>query len=204
MHANISELISIRDRRPVDAAVVEHVGACEQCSARVRELAQIRAELNALPLEPVPPNAWTKIVEKQSAERAGRSIRPKRAALWLVAAIGLAVIALEIAMRFEPFAPAHSLTETNGAPSEAVAVASLQQQSRELEYLLQRYRMPAVMTLRTASAYSELEDSIALIDYRLNAPEIGESEKRSLWQQRVELMETLVTVRATERYADSI
>ena len=35
MHARLEELISLRDRQPVDAATASHVVACAQCSGEI-------------------------------------------------------------------------------------------------------------------------------------------------------------------------
>lgn len=194
-HANTSQLIALRDAEPVDAAIIGHVHDCASCTVKLTELRQIQSDLRALPSAPLPPDAWQRIVEQRRLE-IGR--RPRRVSARYAAALGVVAVGLLVAGLWLPHFPGQDVVES--APASTV---ELRQRSRDLEYLLQRYETPAVMSLHTAGAISELEDSIALIDYQLNSV-TNDSRQQDLWRQRIELMETLITVRAAESYLDRI
>ena len=66
---------------------------------------------------------------------------------------------------------------------------------------------PRVTSARSAGAIAELEDGIALVDYQLaqlDQTDLDAATRRALWRKRVELMESLVTVRYAGERADSI
>ncbi|HEX7030283.1 MAG TPA: hypothetical protein VF254_06785 [Gammaproteobacteria bacterium] len=201
MHAEIRQLIAVRDGEPVDAATAEHVRGCERCRRRVAELRQLKSALRDLPGIVPPSQAWEQIVAQRELETLAPSPSGRPAAraprFAAAAALAVAIVAGGIVLRDE------RAISTTGVDAAIAGTAELQRRSRELEYLLEQYRAPGVVSLHTAGAISELEDSIAMIDYQLNATR-DERRQRTLWQQRIELMETLVTVRAAENYLDSI
>src|ERR1700690_1848360 len=49
MHATVKDLISVGEGEPVGAGIAEHVGGCEECSAALAELSEVRRELRRLP-----------------------------------------------------------------------------------------------------------------------------------------------------------
>lgn len=201
MHADIRQLIALRDGEPTDAAVAEHVQGCSACRVELAQYRQLKTALRELPDVPSPADAWLVISERRQLECVSRQPRRSHVRRASIAASLLAALAVGI------FLNAPRKPERGAVPLVGGNVADLQQRSRELEYLLQRYDTPIVMSLQTAGAISELEDGIALIDYQLNAELNGggsEQREHELWQQRVELMETLVTVRAAETWIDSI
>lgn len=199
MHPEIHQLIALRDDEPVDVLVIAHVRDCSRCTARVAELGLVQDALRDLPHLPAPDGAWERIIARRAAEEAPVHSRPRARRAMAISLVASVVVASFIAIIAMPGA-----RHDSPAPDVAVTdTVELQQRSRELEYLLERYRAPVAVSLRTANAISELEDSIALIDYRLNAAR-DERQQRELWQRRIELMETLVTVRAAESYLDSI
>lgn len=195
MHANTRQLIAIRDRDLVDGEVRQHVEGCEHCRRRIEELGMVRAALRALPQEMPPEGAWERVLEARRMEARPRPGGQLLAAT--VAAFSVAIIAV-FGMRLS-LAPA-----PEDARAQDAQLVSLQRQSQDLERLLQQYRKPVVMSVRSASTVGELEDSIALIDYRLSLPGISSEERRALWSQRVALMESLVTVRTVEHIAGGI
>jgi hypothetical protein len=88
-------------------------------------------------------------------------------------------------------------------PVAGAELARVKQQSATLEQQLQRYEPDGrVTTGREAAVASALEDRIAVIDgelTRMDRPDFGvhPTELVKLWQQRVDLMRQLVTVRVT-------
>jgi hypothetical protein len=83
------------------------------------------------------------------------------------------------------------------------ALGELVARSQRLEQTLRALpRGPVVVSAGTAGTIAELQDRIALVDYRLNAgfdegpgDELETERARRLWQERVELMNTLLAVR---------
>jgi hypothetical protein len=71
--------------------------------------------------------------------------------------------------------------------------------SHQLEAALARMPAgPAVVNAGTAATIATLEDYLALVDYRLSRDveePLAPEESRLLWQQRVDLMNSLVNVR---------
>lgn len=61
-------------------------------------------------------------------------------------------------------------------------------------------RRPGIVKASTSDLISGLQDSVALIDYQMNqnAQKLSPSQSRQLWQQRVDLMNSLVNVRYAE------
>lgn len=208
MHANDSELIALRDEEPVDAAMAAHVHHCSICLRKLERIRELRSALRSLPVLPPPDRAWTEIVARREKEMLPRRHDVRHyanvASVACVAVVASLVTAVTLRENAEP--------EAGTAMTAQIAendVTDLRARSRALEYLLQQYGSPAVMNLRTAGAVSELEDSIGLIDYQLNvAGSLDGADARrqehELWRQRVELMETLVTVRAANDFLDDI
>lgn len=99
------------------------------------------------------------------------------------------------------------VTQQFGSTESAIRVAALQDDSQQLERLVNDLgRKSTVMSLGTASAIIELEDSIRLIDYQLSlsGAALDEASREKLWRQRIELLETLATVRLAQDRANSI
>jgi len=202
MHAQAHQLIALRDKEPMDAVIREHVESCALCRGRLHQFANLQQCLSRLPVEAPPPEAWQRICERRFLETTvGRPARRKAGA---VAAV-LTAIALVTAINLLPFMGGTEKGAQEGilTADASTSLRALQARSRELEYALREQHPGTVVSMHTAGTISELEDSIALIDYELGA--ISENERqRELWQQRVELMQMLIMVRSAERYYSSI
>lgn len=199
MHADISQLIALRDGEPVDAVAASHVSTCPVCRRKLDDFRRLRQALQKLPQRAAPAASWELILARRKLETLPSS-RMRYASLVSLLPVAMALL-LAFLLPQSPNLPDRSLAVIDGGSVEELRV-----RSRELENLLQRYHAPTVMSLRAAGAVSELEDSIALIDYQLSGLHAPADARylQNLWQRRVELMETLVTVRATETYLDSI
>lgn len=90
------------------------------------------------------------------------------------------------------------------------ALAILQARSQLLEARLRQLKTPAALSGQEALAIDELERMIGLVDLQLTASTGGyqeyqspsyqqQFERASLWQQRVDLMQTLVATRLSDR-----
>ncbi|MDX1443493.1 MAG: hypothetical protein R3270_06905 [Gammaproteobacteria bacterium] len=213
MHATTCQLIAIRDREPVDAGVRAHVDGCAECRDALMQLRALRDALRELPDEMPPEHAWQSVERRWEEERRMRQPLPAR---WIGLAASIALVAVLAWQFVVPNRDAVPVVTDGGSDIAAIepasteaSLASLQQRSHYLENMLTAVSGSGgrVTSLSTAGTVSELEDSIALIDARLAAGDeypLNESERRYLWQQRIELLESLVTVRYAQARANSI
>jgi hypothetical protein len=165
----------------------QHADACSSCRAELEALYQRVAQLKALPVHRPPRDRWPAVRDVVLAERRSRR---ERWGVWSVAAAA-AVAALIV---FRPFWTG----QVAGAE-----LARIKQQSATLEQQLQRYEPDGRVTSgREAAVASALEDRIAVIDGELTRVgpvdvNVDPAELVKLWQQRVDLMQQLVSVRVT-------
>lgn len=197
MHIRLEQLISLRDGAPVAAEAAVHVRECPGCRTEVARLSRWRQRWIDLPVLDAPAGAWQKI-----AARLDEPSEPTRHWQWapvagigvaasLVAAVVLVTLRLQTP---EPAAPAPTV-------SSAPMLTQLQSQSRYLEQVMQAMNAgdeQGVTTAGTAATVAALEDRIALVDYAINqangAPQ-PPTDLTALWQQRVNLMQSLAAVR---------
>ena len=165
----------------------QHVAGCAVCRAELEALYQRVAQLKALPVRRPARDRWPAVRDAVVAER--RLRRGRWGLSGLAAAAALAGLLV-----FRPFW---------SEPIDAAELARVKQQSATLEQQLQRYEPDGRVTSgREAAVASALEDRIAVIDgelTRTGRPDVGvdPAELVKLWQQRVDLMQQLVSVRLT-------
>ena len=200
MHASLEQLIGIRDEEPVAAEVQQHVRGCGHCAAALNGLLAARERIQSL-ADPVPPaDAWQRIMV--AGERAMHRRR------WLPTVAGLAVAATVVGMvvYFGPQGPhpaPATLAVADQAGGKPADIDQLMAQSRYLEravYKLGGQSDDMAMSAGTASTIAALEDRIALIDYEIGtakqSPQApAASHVKELWQQRVDLLQSLAAVR---------
>jgi anti-sigma factor RsiW len=209
-HPDIATLLALRDGEALDAAVAAHAEGCAHCRAELARLRALRDGLRALPPVPPGPELWARVV---AAVEPPVQVVARRSRLRLVVA-GVAASAA--------FAASVALWVLQGAPGSTTApaatpvalasaepsVGDLKLRSQRLEAVLAALEsQPRVTTARSAGTIAELEDGIALVDYQLAQVEPDPRDaalQRALWKKRVELMESLVTVRYAGERADSI
>ena len=185
MHCTIDDLLALRAGE-ASAWARSHAAACATCRAELDALYQRVAQLKALPARRPPRDRWPVV---RDAVMAGRRRRRERWGVWSMAAAA-AVAGLLV---FRPFGTRQA---------DAAELARVKRESATLEQQLDRYDPDArVISGRLAAVAAALEDRIAVIDGELarvgppDAPRPAELVK--LWQQRVELMEQLVSVHVT-------
>lgn len=61
MHANLQQLLSLRDGAPVDAVWRDHVAGCRHCQRELEQLECVTRGLRALADQPAPVSAWTEV-----------------------------------------------------------------------------------------------------------------------------------------------
>jgi hypothetical protein len=184
-HGTMDELLALRAGEG-SAWARDHVGSCAACQAELDALYQRIARLRALPPRRPARDRWPALRATLRAAQRGRRVRWS---VWSVAAA--AGITAFIALR-----PVWSNR------LDAAELTRVKQQSAALEAELGRYDPDARVTSgRSAVLAAALEDRIAVIDGALEwsraaqAPRPGDLIK--LWQQRVDLMQRLVSVRVS-------
>ncbi|MDH3198831.1 MAG: hypothetical protein OEO21_11390 [Candidatus Krumholzibacteria bacterium] len=184
MHCTMDQLLAERDGEGSPWAR-QHVAECAECRAELQALHQRGAGLRALPGRRPSRDRWPAVRGVLAAERRARSRRTVTRWMGLAAAATLAGL---VATR--AFGPAVT-------PVYAADLALAKEASATLEEQLAAWDGPGrVMSGREAAIAAELEDRIAVIDGAL--PEVThEARLLELWQQRVELMQQLYTVRVT-------
>lgn len=150
--------------------------------------AGLRGALRALPLEEPPPAdaQWRDLAASLRQARRRRQWAPAWA---LAAALALAAIGLSM-WRSAPTAGDSTL-------------ATLQQQSQQLEARLAGQRQSGRYSLRAAELEQSLADGLALTDLKLSASR-DEAESIELWQRRVALLSTWLDLGAIGAEVTSI
>ena len=185
----MAELLAIRDGEGI-AWARSHVDECHFCQQELDLLYQRVSAMRTLPAHRPPRDRWVVIREQARREQRGRAVRRVG-----FGALALAAgIALLIGVRAVDF--------PLGAPSATDAeLAALMTQSRDLEATLRRYGTDGrVLTGRAAGIIADLEDRIALVDAGINQVSAGggpPDQLIGLWQDRVDLMDALLSAHVT-------
>lgn len=217
MHATTSELIARRDGEPLAAETAAHIDSCTKCRQALGRIEALRDALRELPQEQPPAAAWECIVAARELESPART-RPgwqRSLPFALVASLLAAVFSVLLATRIEPPLPVvatgsdRPVNGVAGSVTATATLAALQDRSGYLEQMLDVVQRGSggMTSLQTADTVAELQDGIALIDYRLSQADrfsLSEAERQELWQRRVELLESLLTVRYAQLRANSI
>ena len=188
-HCTMAELLAVRDGEGT-AWAREHVDECHFCQQELELLYQRVAALRTLPAHRPPRDRWSVIREQALRDRRGRTLRRVGFGSLALAA----GIALLIGVRAVDF--------PGGAPSPAEAqLAQLMTQSQELEATLLSYGTDGrVLNGRAAGIIADLEDRIALVDAGITQVSAGggpPDQLIGLWQDRVDLMDALVSAHVT-------
>jgi hypothetical protein len=200
MHASTEQLIALRDGRPVAVEAAAHAHTCAECSRALVRLTQWRQRLRSLPGFAAPESAWQAIGARldESPEPQRRRHRVPVVGTALAASLVVAVVLVTWQRRAPPPPVAA------GAVTASPALAQLQSQSRYLEQVVQTMNAggdQGVTNAGTAATVAALEDRIALLDYAINRANTGPQPPRNLtalWQQRVDLLQSLAAVRYTQ------
>lgn len=199
MHASPEQLIALRDGEPVDAAIQAHTRVCAECAAEFNTLVEMRAMLARLPEFSLPDGAWASIVARIEHGDAIPGFRPQRLRVASIAMVASIVIAVMLAMF--PGMRRHSSDTTTVGNTMTATVPQLVLQSRYLENAVLSLNASTdhmVISAGTAATVAALEDRIALVDDEINHAAVnpgGQSRLPQLWQQRVNLLQSLAAVR---------
>jgi hypothetical protein len=200
----LDQLLTIRDANPVEAFVVQHVNTCASCSRELERLREVQSALTAMPI----------LIAPSFAMSPGKQVRtpPRRfGAISLAAAASvialISIIAFTRNSHRDDDAPD---TNTYAAPNHLrqdhpvvrPAIASLVIQSQKLESQLQRLpSRPLVERGSTTTVIDSLQTSIQWVDYQLSDAQtagLSDREAEQLWEDRIQLMDSLVKVRYAE------
>lgn len=208
-HASIDQLLSIRDREPVEAGAASHVSGCERCQRDIADLERRRQDLRELPALEAPAGLWQRV-----AEEAGLAQPPQSP--WYLGGVGLAATVVMAVALFaldptsvRPEGPTIPVAQTVSplagtelSPVGEASTSNLMARSRELERSLRSVDLRGkVVSGRSAATMAMLEDRIAMIDYQLgrgDALGLTADQQNRLWRQRVALMNALVRLRFAE------
>lgn len=203
MHADIHQLLSLRDGEPVDASVASHVKECATCEAELTRLSVMRTRLQALPSVDVPPAAWAGIRARMNESQSA----PPRRSGWAIAAgvtvaLVTGLVVRELVSRQEASSVASAPPPQIVSAATAVPLEELVAQSRELDELLNYLpQRPAVERVSMAVTIDTIQQRVQWLDQQLSyAPDTGldEAQAYQLWRERVDLMDSLVKVRYAE------
>jgi hypothetical protein len=203
MHPDLEDLLSLRDGEPIGVAVVRHVETCSLCTEELQRLRTLRTALQRLPGYEVPERHW---LLSGPAERIGPTRRGLRSAPhhWLsgaAATLGACVLAtlLWSTHRFASERTSTSATLDRGAAESGMT--ALIARSNQLEQLLRRLPRPSLEQASTAATIDELQTDIQALDVQLSyagQSGLNAGEAQSLWQRRVQLLDSLFDVRYAE------
>ncbi|HET7921711.1 MAG TPA: hypothetical protein VFM15_03045 [Gammaproteobacteria bacterium] len=208
MHASTEQLIALRDGDIVDAGAQTHVRACTQCAAELNSLVDLRARLGTLPEFALPENAWQAIATRLDRDDSGRGFW--RSGLRATAAALVASVVVAVSWMTYPTASRHSDVATLAESAPQASVPQLMRQSNYLERAVLSLNANAdhlVISAGTAATVAALEDRIALLDYEINRASAGQQGRErlsQLWQQRVNLLQSLAAVRYAQVASNSI
>jgi hypothetical protein len=198
MHANVEELLSIRDHAPIAAAAAEHVSNCSHCQRELERLHSLKNELRDLPQYAPPPRVWLAIREDLE-----RPAVPRQNRGWLVATAAVlsgAVVALAF------LAPLHIRDGQRAADADEQILGTLVTRSQRLEEILQNLpRRPTVQRAATSAAIDDLQSRIQVLDLQLTEVADAAADRariNRLWNARVQLLNSLVYVRYTESFRE--
>jgi len=188
MHLSLEELLAVRDGEATTEAAA-HAKCCPECTAEIARLRAVQRALVALPEQRPSQDLWPAL---RTALASRRQHRRWVLAGWTAAGLA-AAFTLVIGVR---------------GGLEAWHEAKIARQTRELVATSQRLEQQLrtadtggrVVSGRIAGTIVQLEDRIAAIDAKLSRPRAERYPSQdviSLWQERVRLLDALVSVQTT-------
>lgn len=150
---------------------------------------ELSARLRRLPELKPPADGWVAV------DAALRRAPTRLVVRWQAVAAALLLMLLALVMA-RPWSVNRQMLPLQAGND---GVETLVARSQQLEALLaQLPQRPAVEQAGTTMAIGELQARIQLLDAQLSLPADGRGEVRRLWDERVELMNSLVGVRFAE------
>lgn len=188
-HCTMAELLAIRDGEGT-AWARSHLGECHYCRDELDLLYGRVSALRALPAHRPPRDRWAVIRDQAARERRGRLVRR----------VGYGSLALAAGIALLIGVRAVDVPAGEPAPADA-EIAQLMTRSQELEATLRSYGTDGrVLSGRAAGIIADIEDRLALVDAGINQVSAGggpPDQLIGLWQDRVDLMDALVSAHVT-------
>jgi anti-sigma factor RsiW len=188
MHLILEDLLAVRDGE-ASAEAARHAASCPTCAAELARLRMVQRELKALSDQRPPHDLWPRV---HAAIASRHRLHRLAVAGWVAAGLA-AAFTLVIGVR---------------GGLQAWHEAKLAHETRQLvaesQRLEQRLRSPdatgRVMSGSTAGTILQIEDRIALIDAQLaraRDERYPSQDVVNLWQERVQLLDALLSVHTT-------
>lgn len=194
MHPTVDQLLTSTPAAR-EADVISHLEHCAQCRSDLDVYETTTHRLRALPqLEP-DVGAWNAVQSRM--KRHSSSVAWKRASLSIAAGVAvLAIVVGHFVGQKDSLAPESSVLAERSTTDELVALI---EHSRQLDLMLQELpNRPRVERVAMAATLDSIENRIQWLDAELThgvVPAEDEQRIRTLWRERVELMDSLVKVR---------
>jgi hypothetical protein len=188
MHLSLEDLLAVRDGEAT-ADAVDHAASCPDCGAEIERLRTIQRGLVALPENRPPQDFWPGVRAALAAHRSRRR--------WLVAGWAAAGLAAAFTLAIGVRGGLEAWHEANIARQTKELVAT----SQRLEQQLRTYGGASrVVSGQTAGTIVQLEDRIGLVDLQLSrvgSDRVPSEDVVNLWQERVRLLDALVSVQTS-------
>jgi hypothetical protein len=205
-----NQLLSCCDGEPIEAGVAQHIRECAVCANEIKRIDSVRASLRAMPTLAAP-SLDAAIFQRRSQlnpieQRAGSlTKRSLNSALAAGVALFAVVMSTDYIARRSPPIATEEIAASNATPTQETANPSMQSlvlRSQQLDARLQQLpSRPHVERASTSATIDTLQQRIQWVDYQLSvAHDVGMTDMQSadLWQDRVQLMNTLLKVRFAE------
>ncbi len=220
MHANLQQLLSLRDGAPVDAAVREHVAGCRHCQRELEQLECVTRGLRTLPDQDAPPSAWTEIRARLRRETGTAQpvsggwrhalmapfrgeLGVRQALLEGMLASGIAVLAivclrvwtadLQDAERQLTAAAALNPAQFSATPANYSSAEQILSNRWAKERTLELADANVELNLDSRRRVGELKQRIAMLDhYCLTKKNLSPEEQYSIARRRSRLMDELL------------
>jgi hypothetical protein len=197
MHARLDQLLSLRDGEPIDASVRDHVVKCTDCATQLTRLATTREHLLSLPMLDPPSEPWTRISERISHVAPQRLLTARH--VWIGASAAAVVLSIITVALLKP--PGDSKLPSQSYDHAGAELSALVERSQQLEVALGALpQRPTVERVATAANIDGIEQRIEWLDFHLTAANdsLDQAQTQQLWQERVNLMDSLVKLRYAE------
>jgi len=197
MHPTLEQLLAFRDGEEPEG-VRDHLSGCAECAAELERLHGLVEKMRALSAEPPPKDLWPALRGQVQSERIKSWVAiGALAASVLVAASVMAAVWLWHVRGSGP-------NPDSGAQQQAAQPSDIQpliSESQKLEGAIRHASAGTpVLSGKTAGAIANIEDSIAILDFKISLLKDSSEQHdqlKKLWQQRVRLLQALVQVRTS-------
>lgn len=188
MHLSLEELLAVRDGEATTEAGA-HADSCPECTAEIARLRAVQRALAALPEQRPSQDLWPALRTELASRRQHRR--------WVLAGWAAAGLAAAFTVVIGVRGGLEAWHEAKLARETRELVAASQQLEQQLRTADSGGR---VVSGRTVGTIVQLEDRIAAIDAKLSRPRAERYPSQdvvSLWQERVRLLDALVSVQTT-------